>query len=117
MSFVGPRPEVPEYVDRSSALERGPPGPARPDRPVTLRFRDEESLMAGVEGIGTLLPGDPAAAQAQGYRDYLRRRTWRSDVGVLLETVLASCLPASERSCKRLGRAPRPADLKARGLR
>ncbi len=51
MSFVGPRPEVPQYVDPESPAWRevllARPGLTDP---VTLRFRNEELLMGRVEG-------------------------------------------------------------------
>lgn len=50
MSFVGPRPDVPEYMDRLRGDDRiilsvrpGVTGPA------TLKYRDEERLLAGQE--------------------------------------------------------------------
>jgi lipopolysaccharide/colanic/teichoic acid biosynthesis glycosyltransferase len=96
MSFVGPRPEVPEYVDFDNPVWREV-FLARPGLtdPVTLRFRNEEKLLEGVEGDRdafyrqTLQP-----LKLDGYREYLRRRTWRSDVGVLLETIVAILWPA-----------------------
>jgi lipopolysaccharide/colanic/teichoic acid biosynthesis glycosyltransferase len=107
MSFVGPRPEVPEYVDPENPawkeVLRVRPGLTDP---VTLRFRNEELLMAGVEGDRdafyreTLQP-----LKLEGYRAYLRRRSWRTDVGVLYETVLAVLWPARSGS-------PGPSDLR-----
>jgi lipopolysaccharide/colanic/teichoic acid biosynthesis glycosyltransferase len=96
MSFVGPRPEVPELVDPANPLwqEILLARPGLTD-PVTVRLRDEEALMAGVEGDReafyreTLQP-----LKLQGYCEYLRRRTWRSDMGVLWETVLAVLWPS-----------------------
>jgi lipopolysaccharide/colanic/teichoic acid biosynthesis glycosyltransferase len=50
MSFVGPRPDVPEYMDRLTGGERvilsvrpGVTGPA------TIKYRNEEQLLAGQE--------------------------------------------------------------------
>jgi lipopolysaccharide/colanic/teichoic acid biosynthesis glycosyltransferase len=96
MSFVGPRPEVPQYVDPQSPawkeVLRARPGLTDP---ITLRFRNEELLMAAVEGDRdafyreTLQP-----LKLEGYRDYLRRRSWRTDIGVLFETVVAVLWPA-----------------------
>ncbi len=107
MSFVGPRPEVPQYVDPESPAWKevllARPGLTDP---VTLRFRNEELLMAGVEGDRdafyreTLQP-----LKLEGYRDYLRRRSWRTDVGVLFETVLALLWPSRSGS-------PGPSDLR-----
>jgi len=107
MSFVGPRPEVPQYVDLESPAWKevllARPGLTDP---VTLRFRNEELLMGRVEGDRdafyreTLQP-----LKLEGYRDYLRRRTWRTDVGVLFATVLAVLWPARSGS-------PGPSDLR-----
>jgi len=92
MSFVGPRPEVPELVDLDSAAWREVLD-ARPGLtdPVTIRLRDEERLLARVESGDrekyyreTLQP-----AKLQGYLTYLRSRNWRSDVRVIWDTARA----------------------------
>lgn len=95
MSLVGPRPEVPRYADLSDprwarVLE------ARPGitDPLTLKLRDEEALMPAAEDererfyVGTLLP-----LKLQGYLEYLGRRSWRSDLAVLLATAAALARP------------------------
>ncbi len=100
MSLVGPRPEVPELVDPADPLWKEVLGvrPGLTD-PVTVRLRDEEALMAGIEGDRdafyreTLQP-----LKLRGYCEYLRRRTWHSDVGVLWETLLAVLWPSRARS-------------------
>ena len=111
MSFVGPRPEVPRYVDlddsRWAAVLRARPGLTDP---VTLRLRNEEELLAGI-------PGDREAFyrsrlqpyKLRGYVSYLETRDWRSDLRVLWETARAVLRPQS---------APPPtmADIVAEGL-
>ncbi|MEP6995976.1 MAG: sugar transferase [Acidobacteriota bacterium] len=95
MSFVGPRPEVPDYVNRTDPIWREILR-ARPGLtdPMTLQLRHEEILMAGVTGDRdrfyreTLQPW-----KLRGYAEYLQRRSWRSDLRVLLQTALAICLP------------------------
>lgn len=90
MSFVGPRPEVARYVDLEDPLwkEVLEARPGLTD-PTTLSLRDEEALMADVEGDRdrfyreTLQP-----MKLRGYSEYLRRRTWKSDVGVIWRTIL-----------------------------
>jgi lipopolysaccharide/colanic/teichoic acid biosynthesis glycosyltransferase len=94
MSLVGPRPEVPRYVDPENPLWRRVLS-ARPGLtdPVTLRLRDEEALLASVAAGGDdpesfyrerLLPW-----KLRGYLDYLERRSWVTDLGVLGATALA----------------------------
>jgi lipopolysaccharide/colanic/teichoic acid biosynthesis glycosyltransferase len=95
MSFVGPRPEVPRYVDPQDPRWREilSVRPGLTD-PATLRFRDEEVLMASVSGDReryyreVVLPAKLDASIA-----YLHERTWKTDLGVLLRT--ARRLPRS----------------------
>jgi lipopolysaccharide/colanic/teichoic acid biosynthesis glycosyltransferase len=85
MSLVGPRPEVPRYVDASDPLweEVLSVRPGLAD-PATLRYRDEERLLASVSGDRdrhyreVVLPAKLLDSLA-----YLRRRSWRTDLSVL----------------------------------
>ncbi len=96
MSLVGPRPEVPRYVNLENPIWRLVLD-ARPGitDPVTLRLRDEERLLAAVTGdqeifyLETLQP-----FKLKEYFLYLTRRTWLEDVKVLGKTGLAILLPA-----------------------
>jgi lipopolysaccharide/colanic/teichoic acid biosynthesis glycosyltransferase len=96
MALVGPRPEVPRYVDLANPLWcevlRARPGITDP---VTLRLRNEEELMASAPEdrerfyLEVLQP-----YKLVGYFEYLQRRSFLSDVGVILRTVLAVLVPA-----------------------
>jgi lipopolysaccharide/colanic/teichoic acid biosynthesis glycosyltransferase len=91
MSFVGPRPEVPEYVDLADPVwaEVLQVRPGLTD-PVTLALRDEEGLMEAVEGDRERYYREILQPRKlAGYRRYLARRTWRSDVFVIWNTVMA----------------------------
>jgi lipopolysaccharide/colanic/teichoic acid biosynthesis glycosyltransferase len=112
MALVGPRPEVPGFVDLEDSAWREVLA-ARPGLtdPVTLRLRNEEELLAALEGDPEvfytlyLLP-----FKLRGYRNYLSRRTWRSDLWVLWHTLLGVLFP---------GRNPPPTsstDLEGLGL-
>lgn len=95
MSFVGPRPEVPELVDAQSpqwkAILLARPGLTDP---VTLRLWDEERMMAGVDGDRASFYRDTVQPmKLDGYRDYLCKRSWQSDLRVLFVTALALLLP------------------------
>ncbi len=113
LSLVGPRPEVPDFVDSGSAdwreILRVRPGLTDP---VTLRLRDEESLMAGVTGDRDRYYREVLQPRKlSGYRDYLRRRSWKSDARVLLETGLVVVCPPLARKLQTPWGAPeRPAD-------
>lgn len=97
MSLVGPRPEVPRYVDVANPLWRDVLE-ARPGitDPVTLRLRNEEGLMAAAPGDGERFYLDTLQPyKLVGYLDYLRRRSFLADVGVIFQTLLAVLVPAS----------------------
>lgn len=97
MSLVGPRPEVPRYVDlgdpRWRAILRDRPGLTDP---TTLALRNEEALLARVDGdredfyVRTLQP-----FKLDGYARYAERRTLASDLSVLARTVAAVVAPAA----------------------
>ena len=90
MRLVGPRPEVPRFVDTESALWREvlQEAPGITD-PVTDLLRDEEKILRSVEGdrerfyVETLLP-----LKLQGYLAYQRSRSAWSDLRVLAWTAL-----------------------------
>jgi lipopolysaccharide/colanic/teichoic acid biosynthesis glycosyltransferase len=111
MGFVGPRPEVPRYVDPSDPLWARVLA-ARPGLtdPVTLRLRNEEELLQGVSGDReAFYRAHLQPWKLRGYAAYLERRTWRTDARVLLETARAVVRP---------DRAPLPSidDILAEGL-
>ena len=97
MAFVGPRPEVPRYVDLSDhrwmMVLRAKPGLTDP---VTVQLRNEQALLARMSGnredfyVKTLLPYKIA-----GYLAYLNRRSWRTDLKVVWDTVIAVFLPGT----------------------
>jgi lipopolysaccharide/colanic/teichoic acid biosynthesis glycosyltransferase len=95
MAFVGPRPEVPRYVKLDDPIWQAVLA-ARPGitDPVTLELRDEEGLLAQVNGdaekyyVEELQP-----LKLKGYVAYLETRNWRSDLNVLLRTVAAVVIP------------------------
>lgn len=96
LSLVGPRPEVPDYIDLDDERWREALA-ARPGltHPITLKLRNEEELLSAA-------PGDPAKYYADvlvpykldGYLKYMRHRTWQSDVKVLAETALVIAFPS-----------------------
>lgn len=96
LSLVGPRPEVSRYVNLDNPLwqEVLEVRPGITD-PVTLRLRNEEELLAECEGdrekfyLSALQP-----YKLLGYVEYLRQRTWRVDMRVLIETLFAVIFPS-----------------------
>ena len=96
MSLVGPRPEVPKYVDLESPVWqlvlKAKPGITDP---VTLRLRNEEELLLKVHGERELFYREVLQPiKLQGYLAHLATRNWRTDVKVLVDTALAVFYPA-----------------------
>ncbi len=91
MSLVGPRPEVPKYVEKWTPAQRDIVLSVRPGLtgPASLKFRNQTALLASY--------ADPEAAyetivmqeKLQINADYIHTATLASDVGVILRTLLA----------------------------
>lgn len=91
MSLVGPRPEVPRYVALWPADARAEILSVRPGitDPASIVLRDESDQLAGADDperyyVDVLLP-----QKAEMYRQYVRSRSLRGDVAILLRTVKA----------------------------
>ncbi|MFZ5587093.1 MAG: sugar transferase [Thermodesulfobacteriota bacterium] len=105
LALVGPRPEVPRYVDLADPLWqkvlRHRPGITDP---VTIQLRNEEEVLARCAGdpeqyyVDTLL-----RMKLMGYAAYLDRRDWLSDL-----RVLAHSLGAVIRPSRSVGRGASP---------
>ncbi|MFY9549757.1 MAG: sugar transferase [Thermoanaerobaculia bacterium] len=97
MSLVGPRPEVSRYVNVEDPLwmETLRVRPGITD-PVTLKLRDEESVLAEVAGDRERFYREELQpAKLRGYVAYARSRSWLTDIEVLYRTVLAVLLPGA----------------------
>jgi lipopolysaccharide/colanic/teichoic acid biosynthesis glycosyltransferase len=94
MSLVGPRPEVPRYVDTRNPLWEDvlQVNPGITD-PVTIRLRDEEDLLARAGGDPDKVYREQLIPlKLEGYVAYIRRRNWRTDVAVIAKTFAAVLL-------------------------
>jgi len=99
MAFVGPRPEVPRFVKLEDPIWKRVLS-VRPGitDPVTLQLRSEADLLARIEGdteqyyVNELQPG-----KLKGYVAYLEVRSWRSDLRILLRTLVAVVAPGKAR--------------------
>lgn len=90
MSFVGPRPEVPEFVDTEDPMWAEVLGcrPGLTD-PVTLRLRNEEQLLADLNADDSFYRKVLQPFKLRGYLQFLRRRTWAVDVRIIYLTLAA----------------------------
>ncbi len=89
MSLVGPRPQVPKFVQHYPDSIRSIVFSVRPGitDPATIAYRNEEELLAGAVNpersyIDRILPHKLAM-----YEQYIRRRTIVTDVWIILQTI------------------------------
>lgn len=94
MSFVGPRPEVVEYVDLNNHLWREilKVRPGITD-PIALRLRNEEELLASVEDKEAFYTEILQPFKIRGWADYARRKTWKTDLLILFRTFKVILMP------------------------
>ena len=94
MALVGPRPEVPAYVDLKNGLWRQVLE-ARPGLtdPVTLVLRNEGLLLSSVAEPEKFYLQYLQPYKLRGYIAYLERCSWRSDLAVLWQTIVAVIMP------------------------
>lgn len=88
MSFVGPRPDMPEYTDRLEGedqkileLRPGLTGPA------TLRYANEEELLASVEDPEKYNNEVLWPEKVRLNLDYYHNRTFFGDILIILRTI------------------------------
>jgi lipopolysaccharide/colanic/teichoic acid biosynthesis glycosyltransferase len=89
MSLVGPRPEVPKYIDCYSDDEKYDVLSVKPGITdnASIEFRDENELLASskdpeVTYINEVLPKKIAL-----YRQYVRERSFFGDVAIIFKTI------------------------------
>lgn len=94
MSFVGPRPELPELVNLDDAKWQEILG-SRPGitDPVTLRLRNEEKLLAEVTDKDRFYREILQPYKLNGYLHFVRDRNWKTDIRIIGRTVKAVILP------------------------
>ena len=100
MALVGPRPEVPRYVDLKNPLWQIVLSvrPGLTD-PVTVGLRNEEELLASVDDPDRFYRETLQPYKLVSYVEYLSARSAGSDLTVLMNTLLAILIP---------GRTPPP---------
>lgn len=98
MALVGPRPEVPAYVALWPTGERETILSVRPGLtdPVSLALRDESDVLASASDPERFYREVLLPRKAAWYAEYVRDRTARDDLAVLLGTVRAVLVPHSE---------------------
>jgi lipopolysaccharide/colanic/teichoic acid biosynthesis glycosyltransferase len=88
MSFVGPRPEVPRYVDLYTSEQREilKLTPGITDM-ATMLFRDEESLLAGCEDVEGFYLRHCVPKKIALNLQYARRASVPQDIWIIVQTL------------------------------
>lgn len=96
MSFVGPRPEVPEFVDVDDPLwqEVLEHRPGITD-PVTLRLRNEEHLLANVVDKELYYREVVQPYKLRGYARFVGDKSWKTDLRIIGRTLRAIAFPTT----------------------
>lgn len=91
MSIVGPRPEVPRFVDFWPPESRDKILQFRPgiSDPASIAFRDEQEILAGQEDpeqyyIDVVLP-----QKVKMYVEYVENQSFRGDMAIIMNTFRA----------------------------
>ncbi len=94
MSFVGPRPEVEQFVNLNDPVWREVLGhrPGITD-PVTLRLRNEEQLLAQVADKERYYREVIQPYKIRGYANFVREKSWKTDIRIIARTLKAVFLP------------------------
>ena len=89
MSLVGPRPQVPRFVDRFDPVRREIVLSVRPGitGPTALYFRHEEYLLAGQADREQVYFAHLLPVKLQMDAEYVRSRSLRGDLCVLADTL------------------------------
>jgi lipopolysaccharide/colanic/teichoic acid biosynthesis glycosyltransferase len=89
MSFVGPRPDVPGFMDNLTGRDRvllklrpGITGPA------TLKYHNEEEILGGVEDPEFYNSAVIWPDKVRINREYLDNWSFRRDIAYIIETII-----------------------------
>lgn len=103
MSFVGPRPEVPEFVDFANPLWLVvlDVRPGITD-PVTITLRDEEAVLAMAEDKEQYYRAVVQPYKLKGYIRYLEVKSFWRDIAIIARTVKVIVAPTRDKQKREL---------------
>jgi lipopolysaccharide/colanic/teichoic acid biosynthesis glycosyltransferase len=99
MSLVGPRPEVPEFVDMDNPVWRSvlQVRPGITD-PASIAFRNEEEILAKAADPIAFYENNILPAKLALNLEYIGKKSFLSDIKVIAETVYCAVFPGRERT-------------------
>jgi lipopolysaccharide/colanic/teichoic acid biosynthesis glycosyltransferase len=89
MSLVGPRPEVPKYIDCYSDDEKHDVLSVKPGITdnASIEFRDENELLASSDDPEAVYINEVLPKKIALYRKYVRERSFFGDVAIIFKTI------------------------------
>jgi lipopolysaccharide/colanic/teichoic acid biosynthesis glycosyltransferase len=89
MSLVGPRPEVPKYIDCYSDDEKHDVLSIKPGITdnASIEFRGENELLAGAKDPEAAYINEVLPRKIALYRKYVRERSFFGDVAIIFKTI------------------------------
>ena len=89
MSLVGPRPEVPKYIDCYSDDEKHDVLSIKPGITdnASIEFRDENELLASSKDPEAAYISEVLPKKIALYRKYVRERSFFGDVAIIFKTI------------------------------
>ena len=89
MSLVGPRPEVPKYIDRYSDDEKHDVLSVKPGITdnASIEFRDESELLASSKDPEATYINEVLPKKIALYRKYVKERSFFGDVVIIFKTI------------------------------
>jgi len=89
MSLVGPRPEVPEFVEHYSSVDKAIILSVRPGITdnASVEFKDENALLDAAVDPNTRYVEEILPIKLSLYRSYVANQTFGEDISILLKTV------------------------------
>ena len=89
MSLVGPRPEVPKYIDCYSDDEKHDVLSVKPGITdnASIEFRDENELLAASKDPEAVYINEVLPKKIALYRKYVRERSFFGDVAIIFKTI------------------------------
>ena len=108
MSFVGPRPEVPKYVDMYTPYQRQVllVRPGITDY-ASIAYRNENDLLAGADDPERMYIEQIMPDKIELNMKYLREISPLADIRLIFKTLVAVIKGGSKRG-RRMGRCPKP---------
>lgn len=98
MSLVGPRPELPRFVDLWSPEQRAAILSVRPGitDPASIQFRHEAEILAAAPNAEQFYADILLDMKASLYEEYVRNQTFRGDLAILFGTLRAILMRTSD---------------------